>query len=265
MEYNSGKQDPFQPPQHQATQYLDQQRQYSGVVYTEGQQQYSHGQQQLQTTGYQQPQSPGPLNHQNTIPNTQNPPGINPVPAPAHIQPDAPPKALTQAQVTAITAQQVAQQYPGASIHYVPRLSVPDEFHYTMCGCFSDFFTCKHMSTCCCGTWCPCILYSRIHYRLRARNPKDMNGFSSCNGQCWSSFCMGTAVHSRQRDEIRHRYRLSGSCCGDCFRHSCCGPCTLCQEEKEVKYREEELENLVKAGNYQSSQQMVYPSQTKAQ
>ena len=83
--------------------------------------------------------------------------------------------------------------------------------------------------------------------------------------QCWSSCCMGTAVHSRQRDEIRYRYRLTGSCCGDCFRHSCCGPCTLCQEEKEVKYREEELENLIKAGNYQSSQQMVYPNQTKAQ
>lgn len=259
MDYNSGKQDAFQPPQHQATQYLDQQRQYSGAVYPDGQQQG----QQLQH--YQQPQSPGPLNHQNTMSVVQNPPSISPVPTSAHIQPAPLPKVLTQAQVTAVTTQQVAQSYPGPAVHYIPRLSVPDDFHFGMCGCFGDFFKCKNMSTCCCGVWCPCILYSRIHYRLRARNPKDLSGFSACNGQCWSSFCMGTAVHSRQRDEIRHRYRLSGSCCGDCFRHSCCGPCTLCQEEKEVKYREEELENLIKAGNYQSSQQMVYPSQTKAQ
>lgn len=249
MDYSTVKQDPFQPQQHQATGYLSEQRQYSGVVYPDGQQQQQYT--QVQQAGYQQPQ--------NTAVTT------NQAPIQPHIQPDPLPKALTQAQVSAVTAQQVAHTYPGASVQYVPRLAAPDEFHFGLCGCFGDFFQCKHMSTCCCGMWCPCILYSRIHYRLRARNPRDMNGFSSCNGQCWSSFCLGSAVHSRQRDEIRHRYRLSGSCCGDCFRHTCCGPCTLCQEEKEVKYREEELENLIKAGNYQASQQMVYPSQTKAQ
>ena len=153
MDYNSGKQDVFQPPQHQATQYLDQQRQYSGVVYPDGQQQQQQQQQypqgqQVQHTGYQQPQSPGPLNHQNTMSSVQNPPSINPAPAPAHIQPDPLPKALTQAQVTAVTAQQVAQLYPGATVHYIPRLSAPDEFHFGMCGCFGDFFSCKHMSTC---------------------------------------------------------------------------------------------------------------------
>jgi len=133
------------------------------------------------------------------------------------------------------------------------------------CAGASDFFTCKNMSTWCCGYWCPCVLYSRIHYRLRTRNVEDLNGFSCCNGACWTSYCWGPPVHSRQRDEIRYRYKLNGSCCGDYLRHACCGPCTLCQEEKEVIYRERELEELVKAANYQSAPQMVYPAQVKAQ
>lgn len=248
------KQDPFQLQQHQAAPVYSPpgQGQYTGVVYNNNGQQ----QQYPQHPDYYQQPTPGALTHQNTLASTHSA-GINPIPTP--IQPDPLPKAHTQVQVET----SVAQMYPGATMEYVPRLTAPDEFHHGLCGCISDFFKCRAMSTCCCGMWCPCILYSRIHYRLRARNPHDLNGFSSCNGQCWSSVCLGTAVHSRQRDEIRHRYRLSGSCCGDCFRHTCCGPCTLCQEEKEVIYREEELENLVKAGNYQSSQQMMYPGQTK--
>jgi len=141
MDYNAGKQDPFQPPQHQATQYLDQQGQYPV------QQQYPQGQ-HVQHTGYQQPHTPGPLTHQNTMASTHNPPPMNPVPTTAHIQPDPLPKALTQPQVAVVTAQQVSQMYPGASVHYVPRLSAPDEFHYGLCGWFGDFFRCRNMSTC---------------------------------------------------------------------------------------------------------------------
>jgi len=235
-------------PQPQQGQVYQQDTQYSGVVYTEQTQQQQYQQQQQQQQYAQQQQYT-----QNAL--------ITPLPP---IQPDPLPKALTQTQVEIVTAQQVATLYPGARMDYVPQLVSEDHFHSTMCGCVTDFFTCKHMSTCCCGFWCPCALYARIHYRLRARNPQDLNGYSYCTGECWASACFGTPIHSRQRDEIRHRYKLYGSCCGDCMRHTFCSPCTLCQEEKEIIYRDDELQNLIKAANYQKAPQMVYPSQTKA-
>lgn len=138
------KQDLFQPPQHQVTTPYTpppgNQGQYTGVVYGNGQPQ------QPDYYAYQTP-TPGALTHQNTMASTHG--GINPVStAPIPIQPDPLPKALTQVQVDTVTAQQVAQKYPGATMAYEPRLTAPDEFHYSIWGCFGDFFKCRNMNTC---------------------------------------------------------------------------------------------------------------------
>ncbi|KAI5808648.1 PLAC8 family-domain-containing protein [Peziza echinospora] len=190
--------------------------------------------------------------------------GLQHLPAHIPIAPDPLPKALVNSGAQASGV----KPSPGATMTYQPKLNLPlhSEWQNSMFGCLGDFFKCKNMNTCCCGMWCPCVLYSRVHYRLRARNPHDLNGFESCNGQCWNSACLGFAVHSRQRDEIRHRYGLPGSCMGDCARHACCSCCTLCQEEKELVYREKELEELVKLNTYQNNQTMMYaplPNQEK--
>ena len=66
---------------------------------------------------------------------------IHPLPP---VQPDPLPRALTQVQVqvNAVTP------HPGATMAYIPRLTAPDLFHNTMCGCFKDFFTCSNMGIC---------------------------------------------------------------------------------------------------------------------
>lgn len=99
---------------------VNMQGQYSNApVYTENQYQQQPLQQPLQQPRQQDP--------------------IRPI---SQIQPDAPPRALTQVQVNIVTP------HSGASMAYVPRLTSPDEFHNSLFGCFKDFFTCKNMSTC---------------------------------------------------------------------------------------------------------------------
>lgn len=110
---------------------------YSGVVYVNaGPQQSQQPQQQHQQ--YQQTQYTEQTHTQHSAMSQ-----IQPI----NIQPDPLPKAL-QPQSTVVTTHQVQSAYNNASFAYVPRLSSQDDFHYHMCACFTDFFTCKHMGTC---------------------------------------------------------------------------------------------------------------------
>ncbi|KAI5804174.1 PLAC8 family-domain-containing protein [Peziza echinospora] len=105
------------------------------------------------------------------------------------------------------------------------------EWENGFCGC------CSPCGTCCLGTWCPCILYGRTHYRLEKGS---LEGYSCCNSNCCFYGCLmivsplQTFLGYFQRKKIRETFGLKGGCCGDCLRHCCCSCCALIQEEKEV-------------------------------
>lgn len=45
------------------------------------------------------------------------------------------------------------------------------------------------IDTGCVGYWCPCILYSRTHHRLKTSPNSNLNDFHNCNGHC-ITFCV---------------------------------------------------------------------------
>ncbi|KAF2455708.1 PLAC8 family-domain-containing protein [Lineolata rhizophorae] len=108
------------------------------------------------------------------------------------------------------------------------------EWHHSGVDCCSPFTTCL-LSWC-----CPCIIYGRVHHRLR--KSQSLDGYSCCNGSCTAhaalTFCgVGWILQLMQRGELRHRYQLEGNGCTDCLCAFCCNPCDLTQQDKEAKFR----------------------------
>lgn len=82
---------------------------------------------------------------------------------------------------------------PNGGVHAPGQIAHPnqqlgqDEYHHGLCDCFSD------IGTCCTGYWCPCILYSRTHHRLKTVPNSNLNGFKSCNTDC-ALFCIASPI-----------------------------------------------------------------------
>ncbi|KAF3903079.1 hypothetical protein ABW21_db0202341 [Orbilia brochopaga] len=140
----------------------------------------------------------------------------------------------------------------GSNRHHI---APPQPWQHDTFSCFDD------MGKCCLGFWCPCIMYGRIHYRLRHTN---MEGHKDCNSICWSfcglsACCLQWIMGTMQRSEIRHQYNLKGHGRNDCVRHFFCEPCTLIQEERETETRKSLL-ILPNLAGYTTEAGMTYPT-----
>ncbi|KAF2096684.1 PLAC8-domain-containing protein [Rhizodiscina lignyota] len=114
--------------------------------------------------------------------------------------------------------------------------AAPEEWRVPATGC------CSPVGDCCMGYWLPCVVYGRVHYRLR--QDAQLRGYSACNGACWGHFglmaCCGVqwVLQFMQRGELRRRYNIDGNGCTDCLCSTCCGCCDIIQQDKEMKNRE---------------------------
>lgn len=107
-----------------------------------------------------------------------------------------------------------------------------------ICGCLS------HCGTCCCGWWCPCILYGKNHDKI--------NGGGCCAPCCiyyllgiipLFGCCILPCYSQNNRSRLREGYHLAEAPCGDYCTHCWCGACANCQEGNELKCRGVEQSN----------------------
>ncbi|KAI9651507.1 MAG: hypothetical protein M1831_000797 [Alyxoria varia] len=115
-----------------------------------------------------------------------------------------------------------------------------------------SLFSCgppSDLSTCLTGIFCPCILYSKLLYRLSARSrrsdPGDLLGFSSCNAHCtfFGTLCLcgglSGLLAAITSARVRHTYDIEGSFGEDALKACCCCCCcAVVQAEREVRGRE---------------------------
>ncbi|KAF3929328.1 hypothetical protein AA313_de0209423 [Arthrobotrys entomopaga] len=137
-----------------------------------------------------------------------------------------------------------AQFDNGASQPHAPgQIAHPNQifgaqtYKYGFCSCFGD------IGSCCLGCWCPCMLYSRTHHRLKTVPDSNLDAYSSCNGHC-AMWCVLSPISwvftMLQRTRIREEYKIKGSPIGDCARSYYCPLCVLVQDEREIREREDE-------------------------
>ena len=125
-----------------------------------------------------------------------------------------------------------------------PLVSSSNHFHHGLCACPGS-----DIGTCMTGLFCPCILYSRLTYRLgqrsRKQDPTDVLGFHKCNGHCFAFAALCTCgvsgiLAAITRGRVRHAYDVDGSAGLDCIEGCCCCCCAIIQSEREVRIREQE-------------------------
>lgn len=148
-------------------------------------------------------------------------------------------------------------------IHASAGKTPSNEFQNGLCSCPGS-----DISTCCTGVFCPCILYSKLQYRLGKRskraNPTELLGWSKCDSACISfaalslcGLCGVLAGFSRGR--VRRAYGIDGGTASDCIEGCCCCCCTLVQSDREICAREEDRMNGIGARRaYQPQASMVY-------
>jgi Cys-rich protein (TIGR01571 family) len=112
------------------------------------------------------------------------------------------------------------------------------------------------------GTFCPCVVFGRIHHRLHKNG--SLEGYNWLNTSCLFSAgsrfvpFLPLALFSMQRADVRRKYDLQGSCVSDILLTCCCGCCSIIQQDNEAAHREKELAGNVKE-QYKSGDQMTYP------
>ena len=112
------------------------------------------------------------------------------------------------------------------------------------------------------GTFCPCVLFGRVHHRLHKN--ASLEGFNWLNTTCLFSCFSGIVpllpltILSIQRSDVRRKYDLQGSCVSDILMSCCCGCCSIIQQDNEVAFREGEVAGNVKE-QYKTGDQMTYP------
>ncbi|KAF3908948.1 hypothetical protein ABW21_db0208925 [Orbilia brochopaga] len=120
------------------------------------------------------------------------------------------------------------------------------EYKYGFCSCFGD------IGSCCLGCWCPCMLYSRTHHRLKTVPDSNLDNYGSCNGHC-ALWCVLSPVSwvftMLQRTRIRELYQIKGSPIGDCAKSYYCPLCVLVQDEREIREREDERRRCAGPGS----------------
>ncbi|KAL9060001.1 MAG: hypothetical protein Q9162_000851 [Coniocarpon cinnabarinum] len=242
------------------------------------------------------PHSPGPLPlktqvdpHQAAHPSPPPPPPSQTSQARLHPNPSDTPTFSSPATFSTYTNNLPdldAQHRPGQITHPSMKTSktgrggVPQpnpstaHFHHSLCSCPG-----ADLSTCMTGLFCPCILYSRLTYRLgqrsRKQDPTDVLGFHKCNGHCMafatlcscgiSGFLAGIA-----RGRVRHAYDLEGDAVSDCIEGCCCCCCAIIQSEREVRIREEQKSRwagpstVVDLDPYKRTDNMRYPATTNS-
>lgn len=141
-------------------------------------------------------------------------------------------------------------------------------FRHGLCACPGS-----DISTCLMGLLCPCVLYSRLTYRLgqrsRKQDPTDILGFHKCNGHClgFAALCtcgLSGLLAAVTRGRVRHAYEVEGGAGEDFVEGCCCCCCTIVQSEREVRIREEEKSRWagpsLNLDSYQRVESMRYPS-----
>ena len=97
-----------------------------------------------------------------------------------------------------------------------------------------SLFGCSDCRTCCCGLWCPCVLYGE--------NYEKLNMGSNAAG-CVIYFALaflfcqcipGVAI----RQTMHRTYNLKGGCLGACCAYLWCAPCAICQDTREIAYQQ---------------------------
>ena len=146
----------------------------------------------------------------------------------------------------------------------------PSGFHNSPCACPGS-----DLSTCFLGLTCPCMLYSRLTYRLgqrsRKQDPTDILGFHKCNGHCLGFTLLGMCglsglLTALVRGRVRHAYAVEGGVGEDFVEGCCCCCCALIQSEREMRIREEERGRWagpstgLNLDSYQRVESMRYPS-----
>lgn len=144
--------------------------------------------------------------------------------------------------------------------------TAPPVFTHGLCACPGS-----DLSTCCVGLFCPCILYSKLQYRLARRskrgNPTDLLGWDKCDSSCIGfaalSLCgLCGILAGIARGRVRRAYGIEGGAGGDCIEGCCCCCCAVIQGEREIRVREEERSKGASTWNateaYQRQSGMAY-------
>lgn len=145
-------------------------------------------------------------------------------------------------------------------------------FHFGLCACPGS-----DLSTCFLGLICPCMLYSRLTYRLgqrsRRQDPTDILGFHKCNGHClgFAALCtcgLSGLLAALTRGRVRHSYDIEGGVSEDFIEGCCCCCCAIIQSEREVRIREQQKgrwagpSSGLNLDSYQRVESMRYPPGT---
>ncbi|KAF3151517.1 hypothetical protein TWF225_007346 [Orbilia oligospora] len=155
-----------------------------------------------------------------------------------------------------------SQPHAPGQIAHPNQIFGAQEYKYGFCSCFGD------IGSCCLGCWCPCMLYSKTHHRLKTVPDSNLDAYGSCNGHC-VLFCALAPVSwvftMLQRTRIRELYQIKGSPIGDCAKSYYCPVCTLVQDEREIKEREDEKRRCAGPGSgvvgeqgYKKPEKMAY-------
>ncbi|EFX05939.1 duf614 domain containing protein [Grosmannia clavigera kw1407] len=123
----------------------------------------------------------------------------------------------------------------------------------------SDLLDCTPLSTCCLGTWLPCLLLGQTAERMR--NPANQNP-DGCNADCMVlcaiQYCTGCGwiYVMVKRSEIRQQLGIKGNGASDCCTSYWCTCCAVIQQEKEVVARTGGAAPITQGYQAQSSMQM---------
>ncbi|EPS36118.1 hypothetical protein H072_10442 [Dactylellina haptotyla CBS 200.50] len=139
-----------------------------------------------------------------------------------------------------------SQPHAPGQIAHPNQIFGKQEYKYGLCSCFSD------IGSCCLGCWCPCMLYSKTHHRLKTVPDSNLDAYSACNGHCvmWCALSPVSWVFTMlQRTRIRELYHIKGSPIGDCAKSYYCPLCVLVQDEREIREREDERRRCAGPGS----------------
>ncbi|KAL2075446.1 hypothetical protein VTL71DRAFT_389 [Oculimacula yallundae] len=112
------------------------------------------------------------------------------------------------------------------------------------------------VDTCCLGSWVPCALYGKTHWRTkRIDRGKDASNSTwhsndGCNTACWAWCglagclcpCVAGVLTGIQRSQIRGTYGIKGNCASDIALGICCPCCTQMQNDREIRAREGDVQ-----------------------
>ncbi|KAF3930613.1 hypothetical protein ABW19_dt0205199 [Dactylella cylindrospora] len=155
-----------------------------------------------------------------------------------------------------------SQPHAPGQIAHPNQIFGAQDYKSGLCSCFGD------IGSCCLGCWCPCMLYSKTHHRLKTVPDSNLDNYSSCNGHCvmWCALSPVSWVFTMlQRTRIRELYQIKGSPMGDCAKAYYCPLCVLVQDEREIREREDEKRRCAGPGSgivgeqgYKKPEKMAY-------